>query len=213
MWDKIIEGQQKAHIWNRVRLFLRGKNIIRNLYYSKISKRKLKKENTISSGTGKYNILDTELSSPFRRADQVLYCFKQILTGLLVTKIYKNRTIKIFLFNYSMLGFISPITTSLPHIYRRYSCPTHIFKPTHQTGPQASSHPGIFQTNLKLFGTFCRFLKPDLIFYTTFCKKLDFPTVNHNRYIKLHWAQFPMIGNTQNQNFSKILHKNFLLQQ
>ena len=33
--------------------FLRGKNIIRNLYYSKISKRKLKKIYTISSGTGK----------------------------------------------------------------------------------------------------------------------------------------------------------------
>ena len=58
---------------------------------------------------------------------------KQILTGLLVTKIYKNRTREISLFNYSMLGYISPIRTSLPHIYRRNSCPTHIFKATHQT--------------------------------------------------------------------------------
>ena len=82
---------------------------------------------------------------------------KQILTGLLVTKIYKNRTMKISLFNYSMLGYISPITTSLPHIYRRNTCPTHIFKPTHQTWIQASSHPGIFQTNLPLFGTFVDF--------------------------------------------------------
>ena len=65
----------------------------------------------------------------------------QILTGLLVTKIYKNRTMKISLFNYSMSGYISPIATSLPHIYRRNSCPTHIFKPTYQTWLQASSHP------------------------------------------------------------------------
>ena len=78
------------------------------------------------------------------------YSTKQILTGLLVTKIYKNRTLKISLFNYSMLGYISPIITSLFHIYRRNSSPTHIFKPTHQTRLQASSHPGIFQTNLPL---------------------------------------------------------------
>ena len=89
--------------------------------------------------------------------DLTLFRQKQILTDLLVTKIYKNRTMKISLFNYSMLGYISPITTSLPHIYRRNSCPTHIFKPTHQTWLQASSHPGIFQTNLPLFGTFVDF--------------------------------------------------------
>ena len=75
---------------------------------------------------------------------------KQILTGLMVTKIYKNRIMKISLFNYSILGYISPITTSLPHIYRRNSCPTHIFKPTHQTWLQTSSHSGIFPTNLPL---------------------------------------------------------------
>ena len=82
---------------------------------------------------------------------------KQILTGLLVTKNYENRTLKISLFNYSMLGYISPIAKSLPHIYKKNSCPIHIFKPTHQTGLQASSHPGIFQTNLPLFGTFVDF--------------------------------------------------------
>ena len=31
---------------------------------------------------------------------------KQILTGLLVTKVYKNRAMKISLFNYSILGYI-----------------------------------------------------------------------------------------------------------
>ena len=100
---------------------------------------------------------------------------KQILTGLLVTKIYKNRTMKISLFNYSMLGYISPITTSLPHIYRRNSCPTHIFKLIHQTGFQASSHPGLFQTNLPISWDLCRFLQPGLISSTIFCKKLYFP--------------------------------------
>ena len=59
---------------------------------------------------------------------------KQIFTGPLVIKIYKNRTMKISLFKYSMLGYISPVTTSLSHTYRRNSCPTYIFKPTHQTG-------------------------------------------------------------------------------
>ena len=31
---------------------------------------------------------------------------KKILTGLLITKVYKNLTMKIFLFNYSMFGYI-----------------------------------------------------------------------------------------------------------
>ena len=178
-----------------------------NLYYSKISKRKLKKEYAISSGTGKNRTSQTvsstlhlegqaryftvsdrhkikldknKMDSKFIKSHQcsllershavfwlklilnsdqdlALSRQKQILTGILVTKIYKNRTMKISLFNYSMLGYISPITTSLPHIYRRNSCPTHIFKPTHQTWLQASSHPGIFQTNLPLFGTFVDF--------------------------------------------------------
>ena len=51
---------------------------------------------------------------------------KQIIAGLLITKIYKNRTMKISLSNYSMLGYISPITALLFHIYRRSSCQTHI---------------------------------------------------------------------------------------
>ena len=42
----------------------------------------------------------------------------------------------------------------------------------------------------------CRFLQPGLVSSRIFCKKLDFHTANHNRYIKLHWAQFPIIGNT-----------------
>ena len=36
---------------------------------------------------------------------------------------------KISLFNYSMLWYISSIATFLLHIQKRNSCPTHIFKP------------------------------------------------------------------------------------
>ena len=138
-----------------------------NLYYSKISKRKLKKEYSISSGTGKnrtsqtvssthacpshfegqaryFTVLErhkvkldkNKMDSKFIKSHQcsllershavfwlklILPEFwsrptlqKQILTGLLVTKIYKNRTMKISLFNYSMLGYISPITNPSP---------------------------------------------------------------------------------------------------
>ena len=103
---------------------------------------------------------------------------KQILTGLLVTKTYKNRTMKISLFSYFMLGYISSITTSLPHIYRRIIPPRNILD------------------KFSIIWDLCGFLQVGLISSTIFCKKLHFPTVNHNRYIKLHWAQFPMIGNT-----------------
>ena len=59
----------------------------------------------------------------------------------------------------------------------------------------------------------CRFLQPGLISSTIFCKKLDFPlSTIINSFVKLHRAQFPMIGNTYKWKFSKI-YKNFLLQQ
>ena len=136
-------------------------------------------------------------------SDQYLTLFtqKQILTVLLVTKVYKNRTMKISLFNYAILGYILPIKTYLPYIYRRRSCPMHIFKPTHQAWLVASSHRGIFQTNLPFIRDLCRFLQPGLISSTIFCKELDFTTasINHNRDIKLHWDQFPMIGNTYSE--------------
>ena len=64
--------------------------------------------------------------------DLALSWQKQILTGLLVTKIYKNKTMKTSLLNYSMLGYILPITTFLSHICRENSCPTHIFKSTQE---------------------------------------------------------------------------------
>ena len=73
--------------------------------------------------------INPEFSSKPSPFSTKTYCYRSI-----VTKTYKNRTVKISLFSYSVLGYISPITTSLPHIYRRNSCPTHIFKSTHQTG-------------------------------------------------------------------------------
>ena len=82
-WDKIIEVIAKnSYLEESKTLFEKEKDNQKpnlhfravvhrpNLYYSKISKRKLKKEYTISSGTKKkYNFLETELNFPFRRAD------------------------------------------------------------------------------------------------------------------------------------------------
>ena len=103
---------------------------------------------------------------------------------------------KISLFNYSKLGYILPITTSLPHIYRN-SCPTNNFLSPH-TRLDFKYHltQEYFRQISHYLGPFCRSLQPGLISSTIFCKKLDFPTFNHNRYIKLHWAEFPMIGKT-----------------
>ena len=99
---------------------------------------------------------------------------------------------KISLFDYSMLGYILTITTSLSHKF--LSNPyleTHTPDWTSSTIP-----PRNISDKFTIIWDLCRFLQPGLISSTIFCKKLDFPTVNHNRYIKLHWAQFPMIGNT-----------------
>ena len=147
-----------------------------NLFNSKISKRKLKKEYPIFSGKGKNETFQTvssilhlerqaryftllerhkikldknKIDRKFIKSHQcsllISCCIlteinpefwprstrqKQILTGLLVKKISKNGTMRTSLFNFSMLGYISPITTSLPDIYRRNSCPIHIFQPT-----------------------------------------------------------------------------------
>ena len=103
-------------------------------------------------------------------------------------------------FSYSMLGYIPPITISVPHIYRRNPYTTHIFKPTHQTGltPDTSIvPPRNISERFTIIWDLSRFLQPGLISSTIFCKKLYFPTVNHNTgYIKLHWTQFPNTGNT-----------------
>ena len=107
--------------------------------------------------------------------DLALSWQKQILIGLLVTKIYKNRTVKISLFNYSMmLGYISPITTSLLNIYRN-SCPTHISSNLH-TRLDFKYHPTqeYFRQFYNYLGPFCRFLEPGLISSTIFCRNYIF---------------------------------------
>ena len=54
----------------------------------------------------------TEINLEFWSRPTLFLKKKKILVGLLVTKIYKNRTIKISLFNYSMLRYVSPITNN-----------------------------------------------------------------------------------------------------
>ena len=107
--------------------------------------------------------------------DLALSWQKQILIGLLVTKIYKNRTVKISLFNYSMmLGYISPITTSLLNIYRN-SCPNHISSNLH-TRLDFKYHPTqeYFRQFYNYLGPFCRFLETGLISSTIFCRNYIF---------------------------------------
>ena len=74
----------------------------------------------------------------------------------------------------------SPIKASLPLIYSRNSCPSHIFKTTY-TRLDFKHHPTqeYFRQIYHYLGPFCRFLQPGLISSTIFCKKLDFPAVNH----------------------------------
>ena len=135
-WDTLWE----VKVWSETNTCFQAVIHNPNLYYSKISKRKLKKEYMIYSGTGR-NIISLLDPTNALWKDLMLHWLKlilnseqdlvrQSLTGLLVTKNYKNRTMKISPFNYSILGYISPIDTSLPYIYRRNSCRTHIFEPT-----------------------------------------------------------------------------------
>ena len=87
IWDKIIEGQQNTHIWNRVRLFLKGENYseIKSSFPSCDTQAKfilfqnIKKEIekriyivAISSGTGK-NITSQTLSSTLHLEGQTRY--------------------------------------------------------------------------------------------------------------------------------------------
>ena len=93
--------------------------------------------------------------------------------NLLVTNICKNRTMKISLFNYSVLGYILPTTISLPP-REEILDQTHIFKSTVQTDNLSAIafHPGIFQANLLLFiRDLCRCLQPCLISSMTFGEK------------------------------------------
>ena len=96
-YEEVIKGQQKSHNWNRVRLTLRGENIIRKLSFPssdalsksillQISKRKLKKEYTIFSATGK-NTTSYTLSSILNLEGQTRYL---TFLGRRTVKLYKN---------------------------------------------------------------------------------------------------------------------------
>ena len=94
-----------------------------------------------------------------------------------------------------MLGYISPITTSLPQIYRRILVQPISLNP--RTRLDFKHHPTQeYFRQFTIIWDLCRFLQPGQISSTIFYKKLDFPTISHNRYIKLHWAHFLMIANT-----------------
>ena len=88
---------------------------------------------------------------------------------------------KISLFNYSMLWYT-------PRIYRRNSCPTRISLNPH-TKLDFKHHPTRnISDKFTIIRDLCRFLQPGLIFSTIFGKKLDFPTANQKKYIKLQWV-------------------------
>ena len=96
---------------------------------------------------------------------------------------------KISLFNYSMLGYILYKNLLPPYLYIFWSNPCFkIHTPDWALG--------ILLRNITIIRDLCGFLQPALISTVILCKKLDFATVNHKRYINLRWAEFPMIGNT-----------------
>ena len=79
---KKLKISKKTDVWNRVRLSLRGKNLIRNqILVSKLwcigqiytipkyQKRDQKRIYNFLWNRKKYNLLDTELNSPFAGAD------------------------------------------------------------------------------------------------------------------------------------------------
>ena len=109
---------------------------------------------------------------------------------------------KISSFNYSILGYILPITSLPPNFYKRSSWPTHIFKSRIQTNnlPSIASHAGIFQTNLLLIiEDLCRSLQPCVISSTAFGEKLDYYCQPCKRIYKSTMDLIPydwMIGNT-----------------
>ena len=91
---------------------------------------------------------------------------------------------KISLFNYTVLGYILPITIFLPP-RKEILNQTYVLKSTFQTDDLFSiaSHPGIFQKNLVSFTRdLCRCFQPCLISSSTFGGTPDFTTVNHKRY-------------------------------
>ena len=70
--------------------------------------------------------------------------------------------------------------------WHRYVLPKSLNPHSKLTGLQASSHPGNIPEKFIIIWDLCRFLQPGpgLISSTIFCKKLDFLTVKHNRYVK-----------------------------
>ena len=129
-WDSLWE----VKVWSETNTCFQAVIHSPNLYYSKILKRKLKKEYMIYSGTGRNiislldptNALWKDLMLHWLKLilnseqDLVFFWQKQSLTGLLVTKIYKSRTMKISPINYSILGYIKLHCAQFPIIGNTY---------------------------------------------------------------------------------------------
>ena len=90
-------------------------------------------------------------------------------------------------------------------IYRRNSCPTHIFKSKYHIDFKHHPTKEYFRQIYHYLRPFCRFLLSGLVSSTMFCKKVVFPTVNHKRYIKLHWAQFQWLDTLRTETFKNPL--------
>ena len=136
--------------------------------------------------------------NPEFSSDLGLFRQKQIFTGLLVTKYFIKRAMKIFCIQL-LYSWLHLTNNNFPPLYIPIEeIPVQPISLIQHTSLDFKYHP--IQEYFKQIYNWdlCRFLQPGVISSTIFYQKLDFPTANHNIYIKLNCAQFPMIGNTEN---------------
>ena len=118
------------------------------------------------------------------------------------TKICKNRTMKISLFNYLMLSHTAPVTTSVPptSIEEILDQPTFLNPHTKLDFSFDNAHLySILRRNISdkftIIRDLRRFLQPGLISTTTFDEKRFF-YCQTKEYINLLRTRFPKIGST-----------------
>ena len=107
---------------------------------------------------------------------------------------FKNRTMKISLLNYLMLGYISSILTSLPPrlcLSKKFLTKPYFLNP-HTKLDFSSDNPYFYSIpprnisdKFNIIRGLSRFLLPGLISSTIFDEKLGFPTVSYKRIYKL----------------------------
>ena len=106
--------------------------------------------------------------------------------GLKDTKFFKKRAMKMFLFNYLMLDYVSPIATFLPPTSVEKILDQSTFLNPHTRLDFSSDNsyfycipPRNISGKFTMIKDLCRFLQPGLISSTKFDEKLSFPTANH----------------------------------